>query len=153
MKIITPGWKRQTVKRVACGLRWNTYFPRVNPMNLFRLVSRKCSMSFSLHKHRQVVVTFWTDLRGQSPAATIPHVKELADSHSTHAHAHTSKHKSPALCISFLRSHQWHCCCLHVRICCSAFRSSPIQRHKGKHRWLKGSLKGGQMVFWSGTSD
>lgn len=98
--------KEANGKRVACGLRWNTYFPRVKPMNLFLLVSRKCSMSFSLHRHRQAVVTFGIDLRGPSPAATIPHIKGLADSHSTRAHTHTSKHKSPACCISFLQSRQ-----------------------------------------------
>lgn len=32
--------------------RRNTYFPRVKPMNLFLLVSRKCSMSFSLQVHK-----------------------------------------------------------------------------------------------------
>lgn len=74
------------VKKVAYGLRWNTYFPRVKPMNLFLLVSRKCSMSFSLHKHTQVVITFWIDLRGPSPAVTILHINELADSRLTYVH-------------------------------------------------------------------
>lgn len=36
--------------------RWNTYFPKVKPMNLFLLVSRKCSMSFSLQVHKQAAV-------------------------------------------------------------------------------------------------
>lgn len=34
----------------------DTHFPKVKPMNLFLLVSRKCSMSFSLHKHTQAAV-------------------------------------------------------------------------------------------------
>lgn len=43
-------------KRAGRGRRrWNTYFPRVKPMNLFLLVSRKCSMSFSLQVHKQAV--------------------------------------------------------------------------------------------------
>lgn len=46
--------KEDNVSGIAYWLRWNTYFPRVKPMNLFLLVSRKCSMSFSLHIHR-----FW----------------------------------------------------------------------------------------------
>lgn len=35
--------------------RPDTHLPKVKPMNLFLLVSRKCSMSFSLHKHTAAV--------------------------------------------------------------------------------------------------
>lgn len=57
---VTPEWEKTPFKKINLKKihfyvsNSNTYFPSVNPMNLFLLVSRKCSMSFSLHTQKTV---------------------------------------------------------------------------------------------------
>lgn len=103
--------KEDNVSGIAYCLRWNTYFPRVKPMNLFLLVSRKCSMSFSLHIHR-----FW--IHFLNTCCHNPACERATKQPFFHvsAHTHTNKHKSTAHCISFLKSHQSNCRCLCVKV-------------------------------------
>ena len=97
--------KERSAWRIFHYVRWNTYFPRVNPMNLFLLVSRKCSMSFSLYTHTHTHTHtdglqsdfgfMWEHLLPQSCIWTSK-LKQPIFRGCAHvcAHAHTNKHST-----------------------------------------------------------